>query len=100
MKYDRTRKYHATITKAICRGFYTYRVSQQSMSHLMSQDKGQLVNICHGLQHPRKHEHFPVLHKGKHSRTLSQTVFEEVETKKVDSSYEPVIALATWYLDT
>ncbi len=55
---------NATIT--VCRGLCTYRVSQQSMSHLVSQDKSELVNICYSVQHPRKHEHFPVLHKGKY----------------------------------
>lgn len=33
----------------------------------MSQDDGELVNICHTLQHSREHENFSILHKGEYN---------------------------------
>jgi len=35
----------------------THSVSQDNVRHLVSQDKGELVDICHRVQHSTKHEH-------------------------------------------
>lgn len=44
-------------------GADTHRVSQQGVSHLVSQDDGELVNIRHALQHSREDEDLSVLHR-------------------------------------
>lgn len=48
------------------------------MSHLVSQDNGELVNICHSVQHSRKHEHFSILHKGKYDPNMSHVAFQDI----------------------
>lgn len=39
---------------------------QYCMSHLVSQDDSELVNIRHSVQHPSEHEHFSILREGKY----------------------------------
>lgn len=64
-------------SKTACRGLCTYRMRQYCMSHLVSQDDSELVNICHSVQHPSKHEHFPILREGKYHQILSHMVFAD-----------------------
>lgn len=60
------------------RGLCTHTVSQYSMSHLMSQDNDELVNVCNSLHHSRKDVYFSILHKGKYSSNISHVLFEDL----------------------
>lgn len=54
------------------------------MSHLVSQDNGELVNICNGVQHPCEHEHLPVLQKKEKEnaiQNLSHVMFKDILTR-------------------
>lgn len=46
----------------------------------MSQDDCELISVCHGIQHPREHEHLPILEKAKAALNRSHVLLKPTKT--------------------